>query len=96
MSKYRAKVDSNQAEIVAAFRKLGFTVLHLHMVGKGCPDLAIGRNGVNTFVEVKDGTLAPSKRRLTPDEQKFFDTWPGPVVIVESVDDVLTLAEELQ
>ena len=91
----KAKVDSNQADVVAAFRKCGFSVLHLHMVGKGCPDLAIARNGVNTFVEVKYGEAAPSKRRLTPDEHRFFNTWPGPVVIVESVDDVLRLAEEL-
>jgi hypothetical protein len=88
-------VDKNQPEIVSAFRKCGFMVLHLHTIGSGCPDLLIARRKINTLVEVKDGSLPPSARKLTPDEQKFFDTWPGEVVIVESVDDVLELSDRL-
>ncbi len=85
----RARVDKNQPEIVAAFRKLGYSVLHLHQIGKGCPDLLVAKDGVSTLVEVKDGDKPPSARKLTPDEREFHDTWRGNIVIINSVDEVL-------
>ena len=87
----RAKVDSNQSEIVKAFRKLGYSVVCTHQLGKGFPDLVIGKNGINTLVEVKDGSLPPSKRRLSPDEKEFHDNWRGTVLIIESIEDVLAV-----
>jgi len=79
-----AKVDANQEEIVTALRHIGATVQPLHMVGKGCPDLLVGYRGANYLLEVKDGTKPPSKRRLTPDEQRWHDAWQGDVLIVAS------------
>lgn len=90
-----AKIDSNQPEIVAAFRKCGFTVRHTHMVGKGFVDIVVGRSGSNTLVEIKDGSLPASKQKLTPMEQEFFDHWRGTAVIVSSVADVLALSKTL-
>ena len=43
-----------------------------------------------SLIEVKDGRKPPSRRRLTPDEERFALRFP--VVIVESVDDVLRFA----
>ena len=83
-----ARVDSNQAEIVAALRAVGCTVEHLHMVGKGCPDLAVGRSGVTYLLEVK----APGGR-LNSRERRWHDEWRGHVAVVWSVDDALQVVE---
>lgn len=85
-----AKVDDNQAEIVAALRAAGCTVQPLHTVGNGCPDLAVSHSRCgNLFMEVKDGSLPPSARRLTPDQERWHRDWRGPVVVVTSADEAL-------
>jgi hypothetical protein len=87
--KRQASVDLNQPEIVAALRKIGCSVQHLHTLGKGVPDLLVGRNGWNFVIEVKNGKLPPSKRKLTPDEQEWHDAWRGFVFTVYSADDAI-------
>jgi hypothetical protein len=84
-----ARVDRNQPEIVQALRDAGASVTPLHMVGKGFPDLAVGRAGMTFLLEVKDGNKPPSRRRLTADEEAFFNSWRGHAAVVESVDDAL-------
>lgn len=84
-----AKVDTNQPEIVAALRKAGVTVQALHSVGSGCPDLVCGRAGVTYLLEVKDGSLPPSARKLTPDQQDWHATWRGQVAVVKNIDEAL-------
>ena len=87
-----AKIDRNQVAIVQALRQIGCSVLPLHTVGHGCPDLLAARHPVgNVLLEVKDGTLAPSRRRLTPDELAFHGSWLGPVYVVESADDAIKI-----
>jgi len=83
------RVDANQQAIVAALRAVGASVLLLHTVGRGCPDILAGHRGVNVLMELKDGTKPPSARRLTPDEAAWHATWRGTVVVVASVDDAL-------
>ena len=84
-----AAVDRNQAEIVAALRKVGATVQPLHATGQGCPDLLAGFQGANFLLEVKDWTKPPSKRALTPDQVEWHGGWKGQVAIVETVDAAL-------
>tara|TARA_R100001082_G_C4333760_1_gene146890 strand:- start:233 stop:529 length:297 start_codon:yes stop_codon:yes gene_type:complete len=84
-----ARIDGNQNEIVAALRAAGATVQSLAAVGHGCPDLLVGINGASLLMEVKDGSLTPSRRRLTPDEAAWHASWKGHVVVVEGVDDAL-------
>jgi len=84
-----AKTDRNQAEIVRALRQAGASVLCLHGVGQGCPDLAVGFRGKNYFLEIKDGDLPPSKQALTEDEQDFFWSWDGHYKLVTSVKEAL-------
>lgn len=91
-----AKVDSNQTEIVSAFRKFGCSVLCLHTVGQGCPDLAVGKNKKTVLIEVKDGAKVKSGRALTKDEQKFHDEWKGSLFVVESLSDVIALVKALE
>ena len=90
------RVDANQPEIVKAFRDLGCTVAITSNVRDGFPDIVVGIHGINVLVEIKDGSKPPSKRKLTPDEQQWHDTWKGGVVIVESVEDVITLVNNLR
>lgn len=82
-----ARVDDNHHEIVKAFRCAGASVKPVHTV-KGFVDLIVGINGRNLLIEVKDGSKAQSRRKLTECEQAFHDSWKGKIFIVESVDDV--------
>lgn len=86
-----AKVDANQAQIVAALRAIGASVQPLHTVGGGCPDLAVGVNGVTLLIEIKDGAKRPSARKLTSDEAKWHQEWRGHVDVVEDVEEALSV-----
>lgn len=85
-----ARIDANQPEIVKAFRDLGWSVLIISQL-KNCCDLFVSKNGRTIAIEVKDGTLPPSKRKLTPGEQKFMENWQGEFKIIESIEDVLKI-----
>lgn len=91
-----AKTDANHQEIVSAFRKLGCSVLPLHTVGGGCPDICVGKNRKSVLVEIKDGNKPPSARELTKDEQKFHAEWLGSLFVVENVSDVFDLVRGLE
>lgn len=91
-----AKIDSNQPAIVQILRQLGCTVQHLHTIGKGCPDILIGINGLNILAEIKDGNKPPSQRNLTPDEKEWHLNWRGQVSIIESVDDAINLVSSIK
>lgn len=81
------KKDSNHQEVVAEFRKLGFSVLDISQL-KNCCDLFVAKSGITVAVEVKDGSLPPSKRRLTAGEREFKSAWRGNYAIIESLDHV--------
>lgn len=80
-----AKRDANEPEIVDALRKAGCDVARLDTP----VDLVVGRAGVNYLLEVKDGSKIPSERRLTPGQERFFDTWRGQVAKVETLEEAL-------
>ena len=79
-----AKVDANQNEIVDALRKIGVSVLHLHQVGKGCPDLLCWHRHRYVLLEVKVPGEGPNKEQV-----EFIDRWPGELHIVHSVTEAL-------
>lgn len=86
----RAKrVDDNQKRIVEQLRRLKISVQHLHMVGKGCPDLLLGFRNRNFLIELKDEEKPESKKKLTEDEQKFFNEWCGQVNKCETLEEIL-------
>ena len=90
---HRSRVDKNQADIVACFRKLGWYVKHVHDVKAMC-DIMILKHGRVVAVEIKDGRKPPSKRKLSPGEEQFRDAWVingGEWWLVETLDDVLKL-----
>lgn len=87
-----AKVDANHAEIVEALRRIGCSVASLAMVGAGYPDLLVAVDRSRTLLlEVKDGKKRPSARKLTPDEERFFQEWSGEVYVVTSVEEAVAV-----
>lgn len=88
----RARVDGNHAEIVQALRAAGCTVLSLHQVGAGCPDVLAGIDGRNLLLEIKDGSKPPSRRALTADETAFHAAWRGQIAVVSNVAEALEAA----
>ena len=87
-----AKVDANQKEIVELLRQLGLTVQHLHNVGKGCPDLLVGHNGINYLIEVKDGL----KGKLTKDQIVWHNDWKGQKIVIRSLAQALSFVHEIE
>lgn len=88
----RARVDDNQKQIVDELRKRGFAVLHLHMVGRGCPDLLVSDAHDMRLVEVK----MTEKSKYKPLQIKFNAEWKGlPALRVHSVENFLQQWEDL-
>lgn len=46
MPRRAAKVDVNQPSIVEALRRVNASVCHIHMVGRGVPDILVGVEGL--------------------------------------------------
>lgn len=86
-----AKIDANQNEIVEALRKIGCSVQILSSVGKGCPDILVGKNGINYLIEIKDGNKPKSAQKLTPDQVEWHEKWNGSVVVVSSAEMAIEL-----
>lgn len=88
-----AKTDANQTEIVDALRDIGCFVQSLAAIGKGCPDILVGRGMTWHLMEIKDGEKPPSARKLTKDEQAWHDRARlfAPVHVVESVEQALQI-----
>jgi hypothetical protein len=86
------KVDVNQAEIVAEFRRLGWEVIDTHELGKGFPDIIAVKHDSFwdywsiRFIEIKNGN-AP----YSPAEVEFMERYPGLVTTVRSIEDVKEL-----
>ena len=83
-----AKVDANQAEIVEALRGIGATVLLLHQVGQGCPDICVGWRYNNWLFEIKT-----SAGKMTKDETAWHLDWRGQVHVIRSFEDAVSLLE---
>lgn len=86
-----AKVDVTQAAIVAALKGAGVTVLHLHSVGGGCPDLLAGFRGRNVLIEVKPNIGSPSARKLRANQAEWHAGWKGQVATVETPEAALAV-----
>lgn len=69
----RKRTDANHALLMQTFRKLGCSIIDLSAVGKGCPDLAIGKHGKTALVEIK----RDDKAKHTPAQLEFMAGWHG-------------------
>lgn len=79
-----AKVDGNQAVIVAALRKAGATVQPLHTVGAGCPDLLVGYRARNFLIECK-----LHKEGLNDLQRVWMECWRGQACVAHTVEEAL-------
>ena len=95
----KAKADKNQPDIVAKFRRLGYSVHHTHQL-KNFVDIIISKdfNGLErtAVVEIKDGSLPPSARKLTEGEKAFKESWQGLYFICQSLDDIDIIDQEIK
>ena len=90
----KARIDDNQQSVVKSLRQIpGVSVAVTSSLGNGFPDLVIARSGVNYLVELKDGAKSKSRKKLTPDEEEFKNTWQGSYHVAESLEDILRLLE---
>ena len=85
-----ARVDDNQAEIVAAFRKLGWYVLIISQL-KNCCDIIVSKDGRTIAVEIKDGSKPKSAQKLSEGELKFKTEWQGEYQLITCIDDLTEL-----
>jgi Holliday junction resolvase len=74
---YAKRVDSNQKEIVKAFKDLGCSVFDTSRVGQGFPDLLVGRNKKTVLVEIKSS----EKAAFTTAQELFMMNWRGSTVV---------------
>lgn len=86
-----ARQDGNHQEIVGYFRKFGCSVWNTHQLGRGFPDIIVGKCHKNALVEIKD-----KDGSLTKDEQKFHSEWLGGVFVVYDLEDVIALVKALE
>ena len=88
------RVDANQKQIVKLLREMGATVQHLHVIGRGCPDILCGFRGENYLFEIKDPDKPPSARKLTEDEEAWHLVWRGQVATVQTFYDIVEILKK--
>lgn len=85
-----ARKDANHKQIADYLLDHGASVGDLSQVKKLC-DIAVAFRGVTELVEIKNGALPPSGRKLTEGEQQFHDRWRATVHIVIDLEDAKQL-----
>jgi hypothetical protein len=82
-----AKRDESEAEVIAMFRLLGWSVLQINV--QDGPDLFAAKFKRTVAVECKTG-----KRKLRPGQSKFNDNWYGEYAVLRCAEDVERLNEQ--
>jgi hypothetical protein len=88
-----SRQDANHSEVVDGLRKVGAHVTDTSAAGDGFPDLVVGFRGRWFVIEVKDGSLPPSERVLTPKQKKWHAEVQGhaPAHVANSLADALLI-----
>jgi hypothetical protein len=89
----RGKIDKNQNEIVKALRNLGAVVSITSSFGSGFPDIVVSYMNRWFLIEIKDGNEVPSKKKLTPDEDRFHAEQRAPVYTIYDTREALMLMQ---
>lgn len=77
LNRYAQRRDANEGPIIEALERAGASVKQL---AQPC-DLLVEFRGHLFLLEVKDPAQIPSKRRLTPAQEKFFREFSVTVVL---------------
>lgn len=91
-----AKIDANQPELVGALRSMGATVEITSQAHDGFPDVVVGYRGVTVLVEIKDGSLTPSRRKLTPAQVELHGRFAGAITIIETLEQAELLIRRMR
>ena len=87
-----ARTDDNKREIVEFFKARGCYVIDIKIP----VDICIGYRGKTVFIEIKDGSKAPSRQKHTKLQTTFLSEWPGgPVVTIRDIAGAETLVRML-
>lgn len=86
------RVDANQSDIVEALRKTGATVQVIGGTGGGCPDLLVGRLGVNILLEVKN---PEGRNRVDEKQADWIANWRGQCAIVRDEYEAMRIVLQL-
>lgn len=79
----RKRRDTNHAEVIAAFKALGWSVIDTSQLGGSVCDLMVARGGRTVAVEVKT-----AKGKVKPGQTAWLASWPSETAIVRTVKDV--------
>ncbi len=96
----RGRQDANASAIITALKRCGASVVDLHAVGGGCPDILVGfrsapiaminggqwiDNGNMVLMEIKISAKPSSNPSVRARQEAFARDWRGtPVVTVHS------------
>lgn len=104
MTRFRkAHKDANHDEVSDELEQLGYSVVSLHMVGGGVPDLLVGKQGETFLVELKSETVQHNgagyafkrKGKLENSQIEWMARWlGGPVIVARTTEEVLEGIEE--
>lgn len=87
---YARRRDTTHSPMVEALRQLGFSVLDLAAVGKGCPDFQVGKYGFSLMVEAKTPKNERENSSTGKKQRDFAKAWQGcPVIRAHTIEDVL-------
>lgn len=82
----KSKRDANHVELTKAFEAMGCSVLDLHKVGGGCPDVLVGLHDFNHLIEFKN---KDGRNTIEPSQTEFAEKWRGDgICIVRNDEDV--------
>jgi len=83
--------DSNQKDIVKAFRDFGAAVTVTSGVGDGFVDIVVSYRNEWFMIEIKDGEKCKSAQKLTDEEIAWNSKQKAVVYIVATAQDVVNL-----
>ncbi len=99
----KAHKDANHDEVSDELEQLGYSVVSLHMVGGGVPDLLVGKQGETFLVELKSETIQHNgkgyafkrKGKLEDSQVEWMARWQGgPVIVACNTEEVLSGIEQ--
>ena len=94
---YACRVDGNHAEIVAALRKAGASVLDCSKVGNGCPDLIVGMAGKTALIEIKNPRTQYGRAGLSRLQADWHSEWRGgTLAVVNDVEGALRVLKVME
>jgi len=86
-----ARVDENQNDIVKSLVQMGCSVQLLHAVGRGCPDILVGKSGRNFLIEIKNPVKPKGDQELTSIQTRWHGVWQGQVAIAKTIEDAIEI-----